>query len=69
MIRIHQDLVERRLKSRMLLQVHDELVLEVPEKEIEEVRELVRDRMENVHALNIPLRVDVGIGPNWRDLD
>jgi DNA polymerase-1 len=69
MIRIHRDLVERKLKTRMLLQVHDELVFEVPEGEVEEVRELVRERMENVQALSVPLRVDVGVGPNWRDLD
>jgi DNA polymerase-1 len=69
MIRIHQDLTERKLKSRMLLQVHDELVFEVPEGEVDEVRELVRDRMENVHPLGVPLRVDAGVGPNWRDLE
>ena len=69
MIHIHRDLAERKLKTRMLLQVHDELVFEVPEDEVDEVRELVRERMENVHPLTVPLRVDVGVGPNWRDLD
>src|SRR5581483_7338490 len=69
MIRIHEDLGKRKLKTRMLLQVHDELVFEVPEKELEEVRQLVQERMENVHPLSVPLKVEVGVGPNWRDLD
>ncbi|ABF43479.1 DNA polymerase I [Candidatus Koribacter versatilis Ellin345] len=70
MIRIHRDLIERKLKTRMLLQVHDELVFEVPQAEVEEVRALVQDRMENVHPeLTVPLKVDVGVGKNWRDMD
>ena len=70
MIRIHRDLLERKLKTRMLLQVHDELVFEVPEAEVEEARALVQDRMENVHPeLTVPLKVEVGVGPNWRDMD
>jgi DNA polymerase-1 len=70
MIRIHRDLNERTLKTRMLLQVHDELVFEVPEAELEEVRTLVQERMENVYPeLTVPLKVEVGVGPNWRDMD
>ncbi len=69
MIRIDHELRERKLKSRMLLQVHDELVFEVPEREIETMKTLVADRMENVHALKVPLKVDVGVGKNWRDLE
>jgi DNA polymerase-1 len=69
MIRIHEDLRREKLKTRMLLQVHDELVFEVPKKELDAVRELVRDRMENVHPLSVPLKVEVGVGPNWRDMD
>ncbi len=69
MIRIDQELRERKLKSRMLLQVHDELVFEVPEEEIDTMKTLVADRMENVHALKVPLKVDVGVGKNWRDLE
>jgi len=52
----------------MLLQVHDDLLFEVPEAEIETMRELVRDRMENVWELKVPLLVEAGIGPNWRDV-
>jgi DNA polymerase-1 len=68
MIRIDAALRERRLKSRMTLQVHDELVFEVPEAEIETLQTLVRDQMEKVHHLTVPLLVEVGVGPNWRDL-
>jgi DNA polymerase-1 len=68
MIRIDAALEERRLKSRMTLQVHDELVFEVPDKEVETMQSLVREQMEKVHALAVPLLVEIGIGPNWRDL-
>jgi len=69
MIRIDAALRERALKSRMTLQVHDELVFEVPENEVEIIQPLVREHMEKVHALVVPLQVDIGVGPNWRDLD
>jgi DNA polymerase I len=68
MIRIDAALHERNLKSRMTLQVHDELVFEVPEKEMDTMQSLVREQMEKVHALAVPLLVEIGIGPNWRDL-
>ncbi len=69
MIRIDQAIRDRELKSRMTLQVHDELVFEVPEEEVEIMRSLVREHMEKVHDLEVPLQVDMGVGPNWRDLD
>jgi DNA polymerase I len=69
MIRIDRALEERRLKSRMTLQVHDELVFEVPETEVDAMQSLVREHMENVHALAVPLLVEMEVGPNWRDLD
>jgi len=49
----------------MLLQVHDELVFEVPENELEELTEIVREKMENAMKLKIPVKVDVGTGKNW----
>jgi DNA polymerase-1 len=52
----------------MLLQVHDELVLETPPEEIETIASLVRTTMEDAYELAVPLRVDVEVGPNWRDL-
>ena len=51
----------------MLLQVHDELVFEVPPNELDELRKLVKHEMETVHRLEVPLLVDLGSGPNWRD--
>jgi DNA polymerase I len=58
------------MRSRMTLQVHDELVFEVPEPEVDEMRSLVREQMENVHpALSVPLMVEIGVGKNWRDLE
>jgi DNA polymerase I len=67
---IHIDEAIRRchLQSKMILQVHDELVFEVPQAEIEIMRGLVREQMENVHPLSIPLLVEMGAGMNWRDL-
>jgi DNA polymerase-1 len=69
MIRIDAALGERELKSTMTLQVHDELVFEVPEAEIEVMRTLVRDQMEKVYPLTVPLLVEIGVGRNWRDLE
>jgi DNA polymerase-1 len=67
MIRIHDALQEEELQSRMLLQVHDELVFEVPPAELERMSGLVRQHMEQVVELRVPLVVDIGIGPNWLD--
>ncbi len=69
MIRIDVALRERGLKSRMTLQVHDELVFEVPENEVNVMQPLVREHMEKVHSLAVPLQVDMGVGMNWRDLE
>ena len=69
MIRLDRAVRERRLKSRMLLQVHDELVFEAPAEEIETLRALVREHMEQVYPLKVPLLVEIGVGPNWRDLE
>ena len=68
MIRIDAALRERKMKSRMTLQVHDELVFEVPEDEVDVVKSLVREEMERVHELEVPLLVEIGMGQNWRDL-
>ena len=65
MIRIEEHLKGR--EARMLLQVHDELVFEVPPHELDEVRAMVKREMEGVRKLNVPLVVDVGTGDNWRD--
>ena len=69
MIRIDEEIRKCNLKSRMTLQVHDELVFEVPEGEVESMKAMVREHMEAAHELAVPLRVELGVGPNWRDLD
>ena len=69
MIAIDKRLAKEKLASRMILQVHDELLFEVPEKERAKLEELVKEEMEGVHKLIVPLVVEVGVGPNWRDLD
>jgi DNA polymerase-1 len=68
MIALDRKLAERELKTRMVLQVHDELLFETPIKETEEVAALVKAEMEGVVKLSVPLVVDLGIGANWRDL-
>ena len=67
MIRIAALLEERKMQSRMLLQVHDELVFETPPVERDQLKEIVKTEMENVYKLSVPLVVEVGVGPNWRD--
>jgi len=69
MIRIDTAILERGLKSRMTLQVHDELVFEVLESEMDGMRSLVREQMESAHLLTVPLMVEIGVGKNWRDLE
>jgi DNA polymerase-1 len=67
MIRIHSSMREQRLDARMLLQVHDELVFDVPPDELPAVGELVVREMTQAATLDVPLVVDVGIGENWLD--
>jgi DNA polymerase-1 len=69
MIAIDERLREKKLSTRMILQVHDELLFEAPVKEKEVLEKLVRKEMEGVHKLIVPLVVEMGTGPNWRDLD
>jgi DNA polymerase-1 len=65
MTRIHHAIRDEGLQGRMLLQVHDELVFEVPPNELERMMKLVRSHMENVVRLKVPLVVDLGVGQNW----
>ncbi len=68
MIRLHRTLYERGLHSKMILQVHDELVLEAPEEEVEEAAGLVKEVMEGAYPMAVPLRADVKTGRNWGEL-
>lgn len=67
MIQIDQELTDRKKKSYMVLQIHDELIFEVPDEELLEMTELVKKTMENVMELKVPLIVDVHIGKNWKE--
>jgi len=67
MVRLAAALADRKLAAALLLQVHDELVLEVPVDELDEVRTLVRRHMEGAAELQVPLVADVGVGDNWMD--
>jgi DNA polymerase-1 len=65
MLNIHHLIRKRKLKSAMIMQVHDELVFEVPEKEKEELMDLVKREMEEVMELDVPLKVEIAAGRNW----
>ncbi|MBC7351894.1 MAG: DNA polymerase I [Thermogutta sp.] len=69
MIRVRNALREAGLAARMILQVHDELVFECPAEEVSATAGIVRREMESVMKLNVPLKVDVGVGPNWNDME
>ena len=67
MLHVEDELERRNLKSRLLMQVHDELLLEVPEDEVEELMKLLKHEMETAVSLDVPLVADVGVGDNWLD--
>lgn len=67
MVNIYNDFTKKKLKSKMLLQVHDELVFEVKKDELETVKKIVISRMENALKLNVPIVVETGVGDNWFD--
>jgi len=69
MIAIDERLRKQKLSARMILQVHDELLFEAPAKEHEALEALVKEEMEGVHKLAVPLVVEIGVGLNWRDLE
>jgi len=68
MINISKRLKDRGLCSRMLLQIHDELVFESPDEEIELLKKFVREEMETAANLSVPVKVDIQIGANWGEL-
>ena len=68
MIEVTRALAEKRMASRLLLQVHDELIFEVPEGELDRARELVREKMETAVELTVALRVSLEVGPTWGDI-
>lgn len=68
MLKIDKELKAKKLKSKMLLQVHDELIFDVPKEEVDELKNLIKKEMENVASLDVPLKVDIGSAENWYDL-
>ena len=65
MINIHKKLKEGNYKTRMLLQVHDELVFDVYRPELEKIKPLIKSEMENAYKIAVPLDVEIGLGDNW----
>ncbi len=65
MINIHKKLKEGNYKTKMLLQVHDELVFDCYKPELEEMKTLIKSEMENAYKLAVPLDVEIGVGENW----
>jgi len=69
MINLHHDLREQRMQTRMILQVHDELVFEVPVEELERAKRLIKEKMEGVAKLSVPIKVEMKIGKNWYEAE
>jgi len=67
MLHVDEELKRTGLKAQMLMQVHDELLLEVAEKDVEKVSKLLKHEMETAVSLDVPLVADVGVGDNWMD--
>ena len=65
MVNISDKISGSNFKSKMLVQVHDELIFEIYKPELEEMRKLIQQEMESAYSLNVPLAVDIGLGNNW----
>jgi len=65
MLKVHNALKAENLTSKLILQIHDELIIDADKGEIPRIKQLIKENMENVMALNVPLTVDVGAGTNW----
>ena len=68
MVLIHEEIRKQNLKSRILVQVHDDLLCEVPEQETGIMQDIIRHKMENAVTLRVPLKIDMKIGKNWLDM-
>jgi DNA polymerase-1 len=67
MVKVHARLRQEKMRTRMILTVHDELVFEAPEAELDSARALVKAEMEGAHPMQVPLRVDIVVGKNWKE--
>ncbi len=68
MINVHREMKKRKLRSKMLLQIHDELLFEVPQEEVEELKSLAAELMSQSMKLSVPLKIDVKLGKNWLEM-
>jgi DNA polymerase-1 len=68
MVRLHREMIQRNMKTMMTMQVHDELVFEVPPEEMETIKKLVIDIMPNAMKLSVPLKIDIKVGRNWGEM-
>jgi len=65
MIKIFNDFNKKSMKTKLILQVHDELVFDAPLEEVDEAKKIIVENMENAYKLKVPLIVDIGVGKNW----
>ena len=65
MINIYKKIKQNKIKTKMIIQIHDELVFELPESEIETAKSIIKSEMENALKLSVPIKVDISIGKNW----
>jgi len=65
MINIYRKIKQNKIKTKMIIQIHDELVFELPESEIELAKSIIKSEMENALKLSVPIKVDISIGKNW----
>jgi DNA polymerase-1 len=68
MIDLYREMEKRKLKSKMLLQIHDELLFEVPEGEVDEMKSLVAQLMPHAFELCVPVKIDIKLGRNWAEM-
>ena len=68
MINVHREMERRNLRSKMLLQIHDDLLFEVPEAEVEEMKSLVAELMARAVELRVPVKIDIKLGRNWGEM-
>ena len=67
MVKVYETFEKNNIKSKMIIQVHDELIFDTKKEELEKGKEIVKDVMENVYELNVPLKVDINCGKNWAE--
>ena len=68
MVKVNEELEKHKFKSKMILQVHDELIFDIKQEEKEEIEQIIRNTMENISKLKVPLKVDINYGTNWYEV-